>query len=293
MDSPLSGMFDSPVKPGSPGGKPNKPHGKPSGKPNDKPSGKPEYDDHKPEHHHGKPDGKPDGKPEHHDGKPDGKPEHHGQKPEDHGKPGKPDCGGNCGGDFNSNYAPMNSNVQNFVNIETDINTNINMNMGGRGGYKEHKPNHHGMPDWEFDFEKEHEKDHRPETGKGMDWGWDVVDDNQHEDFDGDHMAGWPVWEGADISMRDIIQVIGGKLGLEKPEDIHDLLEKDEVKNILQGFLHSISKDDGFNHNHDHHHQAPVETTQAPKPDATTHKDNTDNTATDKMRPVSGGNNTN
>merc|ERR1719238_635944 len=77
-------------------------------------------------------------KPEHHDGKP----EHHDQKPQK----GEKGCNG-CGGAVNSNYAPMNSNVQNFVNIETDVNTNVNMNMGGFG-YK--KPNMH------HDWDKEH-----------------------------------------------------------------------------------------------------------------------------------------
>ena len=43
------------------------------------------------------------------------------------------ECGGKCGGDVNSNYAPINSNVQNFVNVETDINTNFNMNIGSFG----------------------------------------------------------------------------------------------------------------------------------------------------------------
>merc|ERR1719238_1201808 len=162
-------------------------------------------------------------KPEHHGGKPEHeKPEHHDQKPQK----GEKGCNG-CGGAVNSNYAPMNSNVQNFVNIETDVNTNVNMNMGGFG-YK--KPNMH------HDWDKEHHDDKDPAEHPA--WGWDELKDLDH----GDESMGWPVWGGAgDISMRDIIHVIGGKLGIEKPEDIHDLLEKEEVRNILQGFLHSLN----------------------------------------------------
>merc|ERR1719238_521170 len=94
------------------------------------------------------------------------------------------------------------------------------MNMGGFG-YK--KPNMHHDWDKEWDWDKEHS---------------DEVKDLDH----GDESMGWPVWGGAgDISMRDIIHVIGGKLGIEKSEDIHDLLEKEEVRNILQGFLHSLN----------------------------------------------------
>jgi len=52
-------------------------------------------------------------------------------------------CGGNCRGDLNSNFAPINSNVQNFVNVDTDINTNINMNMGSFG---------QKMEDWESEL---------------------------------------------------------------------------------------------------------------------------------------------
>ena len=50
------------------------------------------------------------------------------------------DCGGSS---VNSNYAPVNTNVQNFVNIETEIDTNINVNMGGGKPMKPHgdKPN--------------------------------------------------------------------------------------------------------------------------------------------------------
>ena len=37
----------------------------------------------------------------------------------------------NGAGDKNVNYAPVNTNVQNFVNVETDVETNININLGG------------------------------------------------------------------------------------------------------------------------------------------------------------------
>ena len=37
----------------------------------------------------------------------------------------------NCGDNTNVNYAPVNTNVENFVNIETDVETNINVNIGG------------------------------------------------------------------------------------------------------------------------------------------------------------------
>ena len=30
----------------------------------------------------------------------------------------------------NVNYAPVNTNVQNFVNVETEVETNINVNQG-------------------------------------------------------------------------------------------------------------------------------------------------------------------
>ena len=40
----------------------------------------------------------------------------------------------NGGGNTKINYAPVNTNVQNFVDIETDIETNINVNWGGQGG---------------------------------------------------------------------------------------------------------------------------------------------------------------
>merc|ERR1719238_1410231 len=193
-------------------------------------------------------------KPEHHDGKP----EHHDQKPQK----GEKGCNG-CGGAVNSNYAPMNSNVQNFVNIETDVNTNVNMNMGGFG-YK--KPNMHHDWDKEWDWDKEHSDKDKDDHHDDKDpaehpaWGWDELKDLDH----GDESMGWPVWGGAgDISMRDIIHVIGGKLGIEKPEDIHDLLEKEEVRNILQGFLHSLNNAPD-----------PVTATTG-KPDATTGMDMT------------------
>merc|ERR1719245_1925171 len=174
-------------------------------------------------------------KPEYHDGKPEHqKPEHHDQKPTIGGK----GCNG-CGGAVNSNYAPINSNVQNFVNIETDVNTNVNMNMGNFG-YK--KPEKHHDWDKEWDWDKEHgkDKDKHDDKDPAEDpaWGWDEIRDLDH----GDESMGWPVWGGVgDISMRDIIHVIGSKLGIEKPEDIHELLEKEEVREILQGFLHSLN----------------------------------------------------
>ena len=37
------------------------------------------------------------------------------------------------GANANINYAPVNTNMQNFVNIETDVNTNINLNLNGGG----------------------------------------------------------------------------------------------------------------------------------------------------------------
>jgi len=53
-----------------------------------------------------------------------------GKKDEKHNRNG---CGGNCGAaeNTNVNFAPVNTNVQNFINIETDINTNINVGVGG------------------------------------------------------------------------------------------------------------------------------------------------------------------
>lgn len=39
----------------------------------------------------------------------------------------------------NFNYAPKNTNMQNFVDVETNIHTNINVNMGGAKNKKDHK----------------------------------------------------------------------------------------------------------------------------------------------------------
>merc|ERR1719219_546647 len=215
-DDVMSGIMKSP----SNDGEKKSGHEDRSGRP------RPGHGDHdKPEYHDGKPE---HGKQEH------DKPEYHDQKPQK----GEKGCNG-CGGAVNSNYAPMNSNVQNFLNIETDVNTNVNMNMGGFG-YQ--MPNKHHDWDKEWDWDKEHGKDKDKHDDKDPaehpEWGWDEIRDLDHAD----ESMGWPVWGGVgDISMRDIIHVIGSKLGIEKPEDIHELLEKEEVREILQGFLHSLN----------------------------------------------------
>lgn len=122
------------------------------------------------------------------------------------------DCGGSS---VNSNYAPVNTNVQNFVNIETEIDTNINVNMGGGKPMKPHgdKPN---KGDWEKpSWEK-------PEWNKPQ-WG-----DKDESDFDGE--MGWEVNNG-EVNIMDIVKHLALTLGIESESDL---------KKMCQEFLMSI-----------------------------------------------------
>jgi len=72
----------------------------------------------------------------------------------------KKDCN-DCNQNINNNYAPVNTNIQNFVDIETNVNTNYNFNMGNTIS----KPDKNWWPkkdwdkEWDFPMEEEWEKD--------------------------------------------------------------------------------------------------------------------------------------
>lgn len=159
----------------------------------------------------------------------------------EHDKKGCNDCGSNQ----NTNYAPVNTNVQNFVNIETDIDTNINVNMG-----KASMP--HGMP---------HGKPQQ-DMGKLMDmvWGWagkhgeDMKDQDwgwagEHGDAMKDHDWGFD----SELSVRDVMSFLG-QFGIDCPEDLFEMLEKEDVKKTIMNLLKQFMPEHGNDTHHDDHH---------------------------------------
>ena len=56
---------------------------------------------------------------------------------------------------MNVNFAPVNTNQQNWVNINTEVETDVNVNTGGKKGGKEGKE----MEDWEEEFDEGYGKD--------------------------------------------------------------------------------------------------------------------------------------
>merc|ERR1712066_732753 len=161
----------------------------------------------------------------------------------------------NCGGTVNSNYAPVNTNVQNFVNIETEIETNINVQGGGRGG--------HGGQNFQPGPRPDHDDKDNHEEDADAEWGWPIWDgegDNENAEENADW--GFPVWDGeddhdweSDISMDHLLQIVRGKLGLNTPSDMMARLDKEEIKGLLVNFLHTLKGDKDFDHEHADHHE--------------------------------------
>merc|ERR1712055_603485 len=56
---------------------------------------------------------------------------------------------------MNVNFAPINTNQQNWVNINTEVETDVNVNSGGKKHGKDGKE----MEDWEAEFDEEYGKD--------------------------------------------------------------------------------------------------------------------------------------
>jgi len=156
---------------------------------------------------------------------------------------------------MNSNYAPVNTNVQNFVNIETEIETNINVNGGGGGGgghgghhFAPNRPHH------DHDHEDDHEDDHDDEATD--EWGWPVWNgDEETHDHDNAEEEnpewGFPVWDGgewedhdweSDPTFDELLQMVRGKLGLNSPSDMMARLDKEEVKTLLVNFFIRLNK---------------------------------------------------
>ena len=56
---------------------------------------------------------------------------------------------------MNVNFAPINTNQQNWVNINTEVETDVNVNTGGKKKGKDGKE----MEDWEEEFDQGYGKD--------------------------------------------------------------------------------------------------------------------------------------
>jgi len=173
-----------------------------------------------------------------------------GKKDEKHHQNG---CGGNCGeaDNTNVNFAPVNTNVQNFVNIETDINTNINVGAGGgssNGG-------HHFKP---IGIHHPHGEADEVEDEVATDqWGWPIWDGGEEQTDDSVEVPkfGFPVWDGSndwedhdwesdpDVDIQDILAIVTGKLGINNPSDMMARLDKDEVRTLIGNFLSSVQQD--------------------------------------------------
>ena len=133
----------------------------------------------------------------------------------------------NCGSSQNTNFAPVNTNMQNFVNIETDIETNINVNMGG-GGPSHGKSPHHDMDS------PHHEMD------------------ELFEEYDGDDMKDHEWGTDSEVSVRDVISFLGDRFGIDSGEDLFEMLEKEDVKKMIVNLLHSFMPEQGIDtHDHD------------------------------------------
>merc|ERR1712062_170916 len=66
-----------------------------------------------------------------------------------------------CGGTVNNNFAPLNTNIQNFVDVNTNVNTNYNVNIGNTISESEKNwwPKEDKDQEWEFPMKEEWEKD--------------------------------------------------------------------------------------------------------------------------------------
>ena len=169
------------------------------------------------------------------------------------------------------------------MNIETDIDTNINVNMGGgapsHGGGGSSHGGHHFKPNGEvatdqwgwpiWDGGNAHTDDNVDKDQWGwpiwdggddnisMDqWGWPVWDGGEeHTDNSGEHSPQWGLPEDhPEFTVRDVLSILGGKLGINNPQDMMARLDKEEVKTLLVNFLNTLKKENDFNHEHNVHH---------------------------------------
>jgi len=111
-----------------------------------------------------------------------------------------------CNQNVNNNYAPVNTNIQNFVDIETNINTNYNFNMGNTVS----KPDKSWWPKKEWDFPLKEEWEEDPEK-----------------------------------CIREVKEFIEAEFGFEVSDEMLSMVgDKDQFKNLVLNFFKMLQEDD-------------------------------------------------